>query len=209
MPKTRSQQREIDRKEREAKQEKELLRSAIETSLAKWPASLDRLEKNINTLSTNDDLSFNTAPQNTKYHQGRPLGREHTDPMNQPFNTDRPSISDTSNVPKFTAAAVKAYQAHRRESMFNAYGSDTDPSAESATFISNSSGDSTTVLSLPRDPLSSLTVNSELDELRFRNNSNDLIQIVERRQSVSSVTYQTDSSTTENFSISDRPSPVP
>ncbi|CEP10499.1 hypothetical protein [Parasitella parasitica] len=209
MPITRSQQREIDRKEREAKQETVSLRTAVEASLTKWPAGLDRLEKKMNDLNTSDDLLLHNAHQNKKYHQGRPLGREHTDPMNQPQNMDPPSISDTSKVPKFTAAAIKKYQAHRLESMFYTQSSDTEASTNSTTFISHSSGDSTTVLSFPRDPLSSLTVNSELDELRLRHNSDDLIQVVERRLSASSTTYQTDSSTTENFSISDRHSPVP
>ena len=161
----------------------------------------------MNNLNTNDDCLLNVSTKIKAYRHGRPLGREHTDPMDQPFNID-PVIKNDLKIPEFTAAKLQAYKIKRSENMYEPL-NEADLFTHSTTF--NSSGESTTELSVTRDPFRSLSLSSDIDEMKFRINSDESIS-VERRQSISeggSTVDQTDSSTNEEYSIHDQSSPVP
>ncbi|KAG2204219.1 hypothetical protein INT46_008834 [Mucor plumbeus] len=207
MPITRSQHREIERKKREEIERNNAIRTAIEASRSRLPTTLDYIQLGMNNLNTNDDYSLNVSTKIKAYHHGRPLGREHTDPMEQPLNID-PVIKSDLKIPEFTAAKLQAYKIKRSENMY-------EPPNEAGCFTYsttfNSSGESTTELSITRDPFRSLSLSSDIDEMKFRINSDESIS-VERRQSTSeggSTVDQTDSSANEEYSIHDQSSPVP
>ncbi|GAN10787.1 hypothetical protein MAM1_0401c10335 [Mucor ambiguus] len=211
---TRSQQREIERRQREeyaAREQEEAekrhaLRMAVKASLDSMPESLRSLERNMSNLNTNDDISVATTTTTTMhgmYKLGRLAGREHTNPLDQPLNMDPVSKTDTQGLPKFSKAQIEAYNAQRQESMFAAI-SDTDISANSATYISNSSGGSgSAVTQVPRERLSSLSLESDLDSLEHRaTNSPIAVRITEeRRESVSTQEHTDSTATYEEFSI--------
>jgi len=203
MPITRSQQREIDRREQEERQRRRELRMGIQASLASLPASLISLEENMNNLNTSDDIGLATSHSiiRTPHRNGRLLGRIHTDPLDRPLNMSPVERTDTHMVPKFTSASESKYKENRRESMFGV-ASDTDTSANSATYRSNSSGSSSTEVRLPKERLSNLSMVSELDILEYRATSNEAREITEVRRNSLSILEQTDSTTTyDEFSI--------
>ncbi|KAK4509561.1 uncharacterized protein ATC70_007914 [Mucor velutinosus] len=203
---TRSQQREIDRRQRKVAEKRHALRMAVKASLDSMPESFKSLEKNMSELNTNDDISVATATTTTThgmYTLGRLAGREHTNPSDQPLNMDPVSKADTQGLFEFSEAQKAAYEAQCQESMY-AHISDTDASENSATYISNSSGGSGSVMDhLPKKRLSSLSLVSELDHLEYRGTNRVIdVQITEERRESVSTQEHTDSTTAhDDFSI--------
>ncbi|KAL9542530.1 hypothetical protein PS6_009750 [Mucor atramentarius] len=168
----------------------------IQASLASLPASLISLEENMNSLNTSDDIGLATSNSiiRTPHRNGRPLGRIHTDPLDRPLNMNPVERTDTQMVPRFTSASESKYKENRRESMYGV-ASDTDISANSATYRSNSSGSSSAEVHMPKERL-------KLDILEYRTTSNETREIVEVRRNSLSILEQTDSTTTyDEFSI--------
>ncbi|KAF1796820.1 hypothetical protein V8B55DRAFT_1548028 [Mucor lusitanicus] len=211
---TRSQQRAIDRQQEErAKREqqesskKHALVMAVKASLEAVPESLGWLERNMSNLNTNDDISVATATTTTMhklYNLGRLANREHTNDLDQPLNMAPVKKSDTEGLFEFSAAQQAAYREQRRESMF-AHVSDTDASANSATYMSNSSGGSGSAMGyVPKKRLSSLSLESELDLLENSetvSSSVVAIQIAERRESVSTQAHTGSTVNYDEFSV--------
>lgn len=208
---TRSQQKEIDRRQRERREQEEAekrhaLLMAVKASLDSLPESLRSLERNMSNLNTSDDISVATATTTTMrgmYNLGRLANREHTNDLDKPLNLAPVSKSDTENLFEFSAAHKAAYRKQRRECMF-AHVSDTETSANSATFISNSSGGSGSALGqVPKERLSSLSLESELDLLEDRETTTNVVavHITERRESVSSQGHTDSTVTYDEFSI--------
>lgn len=182
------------------------LQMAVRASLNSLPESLGSLERNMSTLNTNDDISVATSTTTTAhgmYKLGRLVGREHTNPSDQPLNMDRVSKTDTQIVFDFSAAQTAAYKAQRRKLMYAAI-SDTETSANSATYISNSSESSGSTMGLvPKERLSSLSLASDLDYQECRATSSVITaQITEERRVSVSTSEHTDSTVTnDEFSI--------
>ncbi|KAL9543140.1 hypothetical protein MBANPS3_008259 [Mucor bainieri] len=207
---TRSQQREIDRRQQEecARREQEeaekrhALKMAVKASLESMPESLKLLERDMSNLNTNDDISVATTTTTTMH--SIIANREHTNPLDQPLNTAPVSKADTQRPLEFSAAQKAAYKAQRQDCMFAAV-SDPETSANSATYISNSSGGgSSTAIHVPKERLSSVSLESDMDSLEYRATSTTVVAVQiteERRESVSTQSHTDSTSAYDEFSI--------